>query len=100
LRNYRSIVIVRIIGCPIRGEICFVSAIGIVVCLVASAVRVHLVGVIIEIGSICRIVWVILICPIVKLGLGMYFSRYLSHILLLSEPKKATHFDLCVVTIT
>lgn len=97
--SYRSIVIVWIVGCPIRGEIGFVSTVGVVVCLMSSAVRIHLIGVIIKICSICTIVRIVLISPVVELLFCMRFTGYLSHIFLLSELKKTTHFALCVVTI-
>ena len=55
-----------------------------------------LIGVVISIGLIRLIVWIVLIRPIVKLLFGMCFPRYFAHVNLLSEPKKSTHFALCV----
>lgn len=100
LRSYRSIVIIRIVGCPIRHNIRLASAACIVDCLMTLVVRVRLIGVIIEICSIGSIVWIVLIGPVVELRFCMRFPRCFSHIFLLSEPKKTTHFELCVATIT
>lgn len=95
-----SIIVFGVIRCPVRPNIRLVSTVCLVAGLMFSAVVVHLIGVIIEICSISSVVGIVLIGPVVKLLLGMRFTRYFFHSFLLSEPKKTTHFVLCVVTIT
>jgi hypothetical protein len=67
-----------------------------VYCLVSFVLGILLVCVVISIGLISLIVWIVLIRPIVKLFFGMCFPRHFAHVNLLSEPKKSTHFALCV----
>ena len=64
--------------------------------LMSPAIRILLIRIIVGIRLISFVVGIVLICPVVQLFLRVCFTRNLTHALLLSEPKKTTHFALCV----
>ena len=64
--------------------------------LMSPAIRILLIRIIVGIRLISFVVGIVLICPVVQLFLRVCFARNLTHAFLLSEPKKSTHFALCV----
>ncbi len=53
---------------------CFVSAVCIVSFLVRSVVWIHLIGTIVSVSSICLVIGIMQICPVIQLFFGMCFS--------------------------
>ena len=94
------IVIIGIVGSPIRPQLCFVSAARIVNLLMCLMIGVHLVWMIILVRFVCLVVRIILIWPIIQLLLGMRFPRHFFHCFLFSEPKKSTHLHRAWTTIS
>ena len=64
--------------------------------LMSPAIRILLIRMIFCIRRISLVVGIVLICPVVQLFLRVCLARNFTHAFLLSEPKKSTHFALCV----
>ena len=55
-------------------------------------VWIHLIGTVVSIGLIYPVIRIMQICPMVQLLFCTHFPWNFSHVCLLSEPKKSTHF--------
>ena len=82
------IIIIRVIGHPVRHDLILMPAIRIVDLLMCHAIGIWLVGMIVGVWPIRLVVGIVLIRPVIQLLFGMRFPWYFTaHLFLLSEPK-------------